>query len=570
MSKQEIGKLRPSQLLHYHGPGAIVDLIEDSVVISAADEWSIPRENRYQEPRIERMLNIDYIKLISEEEDRIKVGARSFPRWRICPSCGMMDSFASKECFYCKKNEDKSVKLYPSRFILVCEQGHLSDFPWIDWVHNGKKCSSDKSVLKYKSKGSAGSLSDIVVACVKCGEQNSLAQIMKTEEIEKYVPQCTGERPWLNDKEECSGSMKTSLRGASNIYTPIITSVLSIPLTASFGDEIMFIVDCKRDVITNLLEMQNYDENAKKTLICSVLGRPESDYERIMNYYLNEETVNYDSIRKQEWLTLISGDINDQEETGFVSKQVEIHEEMSTYFNSIVRVDRLREVRVLNGFTRLNYPDPFFEEALDVLPIMKERQSWLPGVLVHGEGVFFEFNPKAIYKWQANQNVQQQLNKIINKYNVMREELGYSSRDLAPKDILIHTFSHMLIKEFAAHSGYSSTSLRERLYCGPDMMGVLIYTASSDSEGSLGGLIELSKPEKLYPIFIRALERFEYCSSDPHCSDGDFELQTSINGAACHACSYVSETSCEWNNHLLDRRTIVPLLGFENMALFKG
>ena len=97
-------------------------------------------------------------------------------------------------------------------------------------------------------------------------------------------------------------------------------------------------------------------------MICSVLGRPESDYERIMNYYLNEETVNYDSIRKQEWLTLISGDINDQEETGFVSKQVAIHEEMSTYFNSIVRVDRLREVRVLNGFTRLNYPDPFLKK----------------------------------------------------------------------------------------------------------------------------------------------------------------------------------------------------------------
>ncbi|PEK99499.1 DUF1998 domain-containing protein [Bacillus sp. AFS017336] len=569
MSKKEIGKLRPTQLLHYHGPGAIVDLLEDSVMISAADEWAIPRENRFHEPRLERMLNIDFIKLISEEEDRIKVGARPFPKWRICPSCGMMDSFASKECFYCKKNEDKNVKLYPSRFITVCEKGHISDFPWIEWAHKGKKCSKEKPILKYKSKGAAGSLSDIVVTCVKCGERNTLSQIMKAEEIERYITHCTGERPWLNDKEKCSEKMKTSLRGASNIYTPVITSVLSIPLTASQNDELMYIVDSKRDVITNLLEIPGFDENAKRTLICQALGRSETEFERIINFFKNEEVVTFDSIRKQEWSTLIIGDINDEDETGFVSKKMSLHEELQQYFKSIVRVDRLREVRVLNGFSRLQYPDPFFEEAIDGLPIMKDRQNWLPGVLVHGEGIFFEFNPKAINKWQTNSFVKNELGKIIKKYNFMREELGYHQRELSPKDILIHTFSHMLIKEFAAHSGYSTTSLRERLYCGPDMMGVLIYTASSDSEGSLGGLIELSKPEKLFPIFLRAIEQFEHCSSDPHCSDGDFELQTSINGAACHACSYVSETSCEWNNHLLDRRTITQLLDFEEVAFFK-
>lgn len=567
MTKEVIGKLRPSQLLQYYGPGAIVDLLEDSVMISAADEWRIPRDNRYQEPRLEKMLKIDYVKLISEDEDKIQINARPFPKWRVCPKCGMMDQYSSKKCYYCNIKEGKDVKLYPARFILVCEKGHVSDFPWIEWAHKGKMCTSEKPILKYVSKGSAGSLSDITVQCVKCKERNTLGQIMKQQELAKYVPSCTGERPWLGDKEFCRESMRTALRTASDIYTPVITSVLSIPLTASSqADQLAFIVDQNRNTITNLMEL---DEKQRKTIICMALNRPQSDYEKIMKYYEREEVVTYDSIRKQEWVTLTSGDIEDTEETGFISKQMDIHPKLSPYFTSIVRVERLREVRVLNGFSRLQYPDPFFEQQPDAISIMRDKQNWLPGVLVHGEGVFFQFNPHAIYNWASQTTVQNQATSIIAKYNNMRAGLGYQERDLTAKDILIHTFSHMLIKEFAAHSGYATTSLRERLYCGKDMMGVLIYTASSDSEGSLGGLIELAKPEKLYPIFLRALEKFEYCSSDPHCSDGDFELQTAINGAACHSCSYVSETSCEWNNHLLDRRMVVPLLGYEDMALFK-
>ncbi|MBD3107927.1 DUF1998 domain-containing protein [Bacillus sp. AGMB 02131] len=568
MNNTEIGKLRPSQLLQYYGPGAIVDLLEDSVVITPADKWYIPRENRYHETRLERMLNIDYIRLVSEGEDRIKVGAKPFPKWRICPSCGMMDMYASRKCYYCYKNEEKEVKLFPARFILVCEKGHLSDFPWIDWVHKGKTCSSGKPVLKYKSKGSAGSLSDIKIKCVKCGEENNLANIFKESELEKYVPSCNGNRPWIGDSESCDGKMVTSLRAASNVYTPLITSVLSIPLSSSQEDDLMFLVDSKREIISNLLNSMNFDENMKKMVICSALGRDESDYEKIMSYYVNEQMVTYDSIRKQEWSTLTIGNVNDQETTGFISKDVMVHDDLKPYFKKITRVDRLREVRVLHGFTRLQYPDPFFEEDIQAISIMERKQPWLPGALVHGEGVFFEFNPNKINGWQSNQTIQEQLQNIILKYNRKREELGYSSRDLSSKDILIHSFSHMLMKEFAAHSGYSTTSLRERLYCGPGMMGVLIYTASSDSEGSLGGLIELTKPEKLYPIFVRALERMEHCSSDPHCSDGDFDLQTSVNGAACHACLYVSETSCEWNNQLLDRRTLVSLLGFEELPFF--
>ena len=132
----------------------------------------------------------------------------------------------------------------------------------------------------------------------------------------------------------------------------------------------------------------------------------------------------------------------------------------------------------------------------------------------------------------------------------------------------MHTFSHALIKELAAHSGYSTTALQERIYCSDVMHGVLIYTASGDSEGSLGGLIEQAHPDKLYPIFIRAIERMMYCSSDPHCSEGTFKFHSTANGAACHTCAFVSETSCEWGNQLLDRRLLLNINPGETTGFF--
>lgn len=128
-----------------------------------------------------------------------------------------------------------------------------------------------------------------------------------------------------------------------------------------------------------------------------------------------------------------------------------------------------------------------------------------------------------------------------------------------PRQILLHTFSHALLQQLAAHCGYTTTSLKERIYASEDMYGVFIYTASGDSEGSLGGLTNLAQSEKLLPIIIRSLEKMSYCSSDPICSDGEFEYHTSANGAACHACTFVSETSCEWGNLLLDRRTLINI-----------
>jgi hypothetical protein len=112
--------------------------------------------------------------------------------------------------------------------------------------------------------------------------------------------------------------------------------------------------------------------------------------------------------------------------------------------------------------------------------------------------------------------------------------------------------------------GYSTASLRERLFVSADpaapMAGILIYTAAGDSEGTLGGLVRLGRPEALEPLVIRALSRASWCSADPICAETVGAAGARLaNLAACHACTMLPETSCETINEGLDRAMVVGL-----------
>lgn len=136
-----------------------------------------------------------------------------------------------------------------------------------------------------------------------------------------------------------------------------------------------------------------------------------------------------------------------------------------------------------------------------------------------------------------------------------------------PRMVLLHTLAHVLINEWSLEAGYPAAALRERLYAADDMAGVLVYTATSDSAGSLGGLVAQGEPETLGRTLRSAVRRAEWCSSDPLCMETEASGAGGINLAACHACVMLPETSCEHNNILLDRALLVgtshdPLLGY--------
>jgi len=164
--------------------------------------------------------------------------------------------------------------------------------------------------------------------------------------------------------------------------------------------------------------------------------------------------------------------------------------------------------------------------------------------------------------------------KLIRQYNRKRRERGQVVRVLSPKFILLHTFAHILINQFSYECGYGSSALRERIYCDsefPDnaMNGILIYTASGDSEGSLGGLVRQGQPGNLENIVRNSLVTAQWCSFDPVCIDSPGQGPDSCNLAACHGCSLLPETSCEEGNRLLDRAMLIGTPDTPDIGFFK-
>jgi hypothetical protein len=245
--------------------------------------------------------------------------------------------------------------------------------------------------------------------------------------------------------------------------------------------------------------------------------------------------------------------------------------DLAGIFDSVCLVRKLRETRVLVGFSRLlPVEDP---ASADLLPIAEDDDlSWLPATVVYGEGVFLEFSVEKLNAWCENPMVSSRISALKEHYNLRRVERGLDEVEITAKYVLLHTFAHSLIGQLSFDCGYGSASLRERIYCELDepawpMQGVLIYTASGDSEGTLGGLVRQGEPDRLTAIVGRAIRRAQWCSSDPVCIESAGQGSDNANLAACHGCVLLPETSCETGNRLLDRGLLVgtpeaPEIGF--------
>jgi hypothetical protein len=252
------------------------------------------------------------------------------------------------------------------------------------------------------------------------------------------------------------------------------------------------------------------------------------------------------------------------------------------YFEKVVRAERLREVRALTGFTRIESPGDYSDpseipESLRA-PLGRSKPIWVPVSEVRGEGVFLQFSEEAIREWV--QRVTQQDEEMFRAHVAWRKarripepESGYPGIRYA----LIHSFSHALMRQLSMEAGYSSASIRERIYAddgsgdAPPMAGLLLYTAAPDSEGTLGGLVSLGEPDRLGRLIRLALEQIRLCASDPLCGEHRpaQDGTSSLHGAACHACMFSPETSCERGNKYLDRGLLVQTIGGGNVPFFE-
>lgn len=206
----------------------------------------------------------------------------------------------------------------------------------------------------------------------------------------------------------------------------------------------------------------------------------------------------------------------------FITRDFKIEKKSGNEYNideisSVTLVKRLREVRALIGFTRLNPPNNYImgkcasDNESRIVDIKSSGENWYPAYEVRGEGIFIEINSALIDNWlKDNQEAEIRANKLSHKYN--EEKSDETKREITPKFIMLHTLAHLIIKELSFECGYSVTSLRERIYCDmpgeEDVMnGILIYTADGDSEGSLGGLVKQGNKEILPKLFINAIKR---------------------------------------------------------------
>lgn len=567
------------------GVGAISDFRGDeSLMCAGLDEWfaqdaDIPLHLKLEEPRLERRLGKQFFVKPPEAEGqdgrRRRIPFVRFPQWHYCPYCFRMRRATyyqdQPRCDACKPERPR--RMIPVRIVAACDHGHIQDFPFREWIRCA--CESDAAARMYFKAGrSSAGLAGIHISCEGCGKTRSLAGAMQPQMLQGVGVDCAGSRPWFGEEStQCGLDLKGVQRGGSNVYFPVISSSIYIPDEQSGADDaILAMLDRGHiwEQLTSALEDGRIDRN-RSSMIASVLQVDAARFHRLAQAKFagaggeQTELLSEEQFRQQEYALL-------SRSTGPASSKLvndwigaEHYRHLRRFINGVGLVRKLRETRVLCGFSRL---EPRFEaDDPQVQPLARGADiRWLPGLDVYGEGIFIEFRHDLLRTWATQQNVRARIEPALARLDAVRASRGQSPSGLHSKFVFLHTFAHALIKELTFSCGYGSSSLRERLYVDvshPDtwMSGVLVYTASGDADGTLGGLVAQGEPDRLPKVIFEALRRATWCSNDPVCMEGGGRSPDSGSLAACHSCSLVPETSCDQGNRLLDRATLVGTIG---------
>jgi hypothetical protein len=229
----------------------------------------------------------------------------------------------------------------------------------------------------------------------------------------------------------------------------------------------------------------------------------------------------------------------------------------------VVMVHRLREVVAQVGFTRLESAGPDIQGELEIgvvrAPLALDV-TWLPAVENRGEGIFLLFRNEAIEQWLKRPAVLERGRELEAGFARWKHEKNSQMEFPGLSYYMLHSLSHLLLTTISLDCGYPASSIRERVYASDGGYGLLIYTGSSDAEGTLGGLIQAGRDIKTYVRL--ALDRASLCSNDPVCA---YHSPTQLDeqqllGSACHGCLLISETSCEQGNSFLDRSLVAETI----------
>ncbi|NEW42779.1 DUF1998 domain-containing protein [Nocardia cyriacigeorgica] len=633
------GNIRRAQLVSPFGVGAMSVLVDGTSVITAGlDHW-FPKDNadlvvedfKVRDWRLEARLNVKGFRLPpnwrpGSRDDyrnaRLSVPVLRFPRYAFCMYCKRLKQvpLSFQDVVRCEDPahagaKGKGPRMSQVPFVALCEDGHLDDFPFREWVHRSKDTTCT-GTLRLFSRGGGG-LEGQVVCCGfdaknkrderrGCGAHRALTGItmagrtddtgeestVLTQELQgrsdPYL--CTGARPWLHELEgQCGKSVRGALRAAGNVYFPRVESSIYLPPEVGAVSSAMRDLLDRADVgaainavyafcgatataqqIRNLIPAELFDSYSDDELLAAYRDRfgiggepPEAD---------DDESEDLDIWRYPEY-KLIRETPQDDE---LRASDPGVHTTLHGHIERVRSVSVLRETRALRGFTRGRdggLKVPVGKALLRRRPLPPDR-DWLPAYVVKGEGIYFELDPHHLSAWEARGEVQARADRIANRYGQVVADRGGRARTISPRLVMLHTLAHMLINELVFTCGYSSASLRERLYVSRgrsrDMAGLLIYTAAGDSEGTMGGLVRMARKDRLKEVFASALNDAHWCSTDPVCMDagGQGQGPDSCNLAACHGCALLPETSCEEFNRFLDRGLVIGTFDNPDLGYF--
>ena len=619
-------QLRREQLITPFGVGAMTVLPDGtSIIIGGLDYWfpddfaSVKEDFLIDDWRLAKRLGIgklygpptvksDGPRFVRGRAPDPRIPVLRFPTWYFCKYCRRMEQRELDITGPVKCPDPvhgnrgiKQPSMFQVPYVVMCRKGHLDDFPWREWAHRliNPTCIGN---LRFSPSGNANPQSTRVY-CDACKASRNLEFISKdnadgrtylSNNLEKGETfTCSGNRPWLGSgplvRENCAHDIRGSFRGSSNLYFSLIETSLYIPTgTRSVPEELVEILSRTNMNAAKILGAgnatkaadlaldldDNYGNALKKFSIDQIIEAYKDIYGESDSHEFEITDQSRESFLHMEYELFKNTLDNDRLRIQIPDKSYSAH--ISQYFDSIKLVPTLVETSALWGFTRYqSNPSMNFQDGRKTLSLNVDEpyssKSWLPAKQNKGEGIFLQFSEEKLVEWEQRLKVKDRVSAFT--HNSFSD--SFQSVTLSPRYALIHTFSHLLLKQLVFFCGYSQASLKERIYVGSGdkkMSGVLIYTASGDSEGTLGGLVRMGKPGFLEQVIEQALREAEWCSNDPVCTEGseireDDEFVSRLS--SCYACSLIPETACEAFNLFLDRSLVVAgSLGHE-LAYFK-
>lgn len=514
-------------------------------------------------------------------------------------------------------NEEKgwTNDLKQDNIILLCEHGHISDFPWskfMKWrkddpmaifenntveIFNKQDCCNNPQIKINSSSANASGFDGKWLKCTNCNKGISLKGLMGVK------IKCPGHKPWEADtgdskyhsgnanarlqtnQERCACTesvngqkqpkpMKVALTTGNNIYYSRILSSIYLHRELFESDimlEINRLESEKKNAMLNddldlAIDLKNQIKELERTNpITEDEDVSDSEKEMIFRhnefnaFHKNENLLNLN--KKHLKVKDVTSNLKDNKELG-------IDGELGQYFSCVLRIDNMKITSAQLDFSRV-FPidaDAKNSQPKNIFRSRSELVKVYPVVENFGEGIFFSFNDDLIAKFSENNTLIEDIQNLLAKLKVSSNTFNKGAVDFANvmnwQMYLVHTFSHLIMRELEFRCGYPTASLSERIYVSNaekyKMYGCLIYTAEG-TEGSMGGLIAQTRPSNLNNLIKSALKRATICNSDPLCWESEGQGLFDLNFSSCFSCSLVSETSCEHRNLYLDRKILVDV-----------